>query len=122
MPITSRAPRLAEMKASPVIQAGIARPDRKKSVLGLHEPLQRQSDAQHEHRVDNHDCIIDDAKVHRPISDVQRWFRRGASGRGPNSVYYRDSQSAHKSGRRNFRWRQDIPPRRDRPVELSSRA
>ena len=33
MPITSCAPRLAEMKASPVIQAGIDRPDRKKSVL-----------------------------------------------------------------------------------------
>ena len=33
MPITSWAPRLAEMKASPVIQAGIDRPERKKSVL-----------------------------------------------------------------------------------------
>ena len=33
MPITSWAPRLAEMNARPVIQAGIDRPDRKKSVL-----------------------------------------------------------------------------------------
>ena len=33
MPITSCAPRLAEMKASPAIHAGIERPDRKKSVL-----------------------------------------------------------------------------------------
>jgi hypothetical protein len=33
MPITSWAPRLAEMNASPVIHAGIDRPDRKKSVL-----------------------------------------------------------------------------------------
>ncbi len=33
MPITSCAPRLAEMKARPVIQAGIERPERKKSVL-----------------------------------------------------------------------------------------
>ena len=33
MPITSCAPRFAEMKARPVIQAGIERPERKKSVL-----------------------------------------------------------------------------------------
>ena len=33
IPITSWAPRFAEMKASPVIQAGMDRPDRKKSVL-----------------------------------------------------------------------------------------
>ena len=33
MPMTSWAPRLAERKAKPVIQAGIERPDRKKSVL-----------------------------------------------------------------------------------------
>ena len=33
MPITSCAPRLAEMNASPQTQAGIARPARKKSVL-----------------------------------------------------------------------------------------
>ena len=33
MPITSCAPRLAERKASPVTQAGIDRPDRKKSTL-----------------------------------------------------------------------------------------
>ena len=33
MPITSWAPRLAEMNARPVIQAGMARPERKKSVL-----------------------------------------------------------------------------------------
>ena len=33
MPITSCAPRLAERKASPVIQAGSDRPERKKSVL-----------------------------------------------------------------------------------------
>ena len=33
MPITSCAPRFAEMNARPVIQAGIERPDRKKSVL-----------------------------------------------------------------------------------------
>src|SRR5579859_679685 len=33
MPITSCAPRLAEMKASPQIQAGRARPARKKSAL-----------------------------------------------------------------------------------------
>src|SRR5579864_2110346 len=33
MPITSWAPRLAEMNASPQIQAGIERPARKKSVL-----------------------------------------------------------------------------------------
>ena len=33
MPITSWAPKLAEMKASPVIHAGIERPERKKSVL-----------------------------------------------------------------------------------------
>ena len=33
IPITSCAPRFAEMKASPVTQAGIARPDRKKSSL-----------------------------------------------------------------------------------------
>ena len=33
MPITSWAPRLAERKARPVIQAGIDRPERKKSVL-----------------------------------------------------------------------------------------
>ncbi|MBV6432694.1 MAG: hypothetical protein IANPNBLG_02836 [Bryobacteraceae bacterium] len=32
IPITSCAPRLAERKASPVIQAGIERPDKKKSV------------------------------------------------------------------------------------------
>ena len=33
IPMTSWAPRLAEMKAIPVIQAGSDRPDRKKSVL-----------------------------------------------------------------------------------------
>ena len=33
MPITSCAPRLAERKARPDTHAGIARPDRKKSVL-----------------------------------------------------------------------------------------
>ena len=33
MPITSWAPRLAEMNARPATQAGIERPDRKKSVL-----------------------------------------------------------------------------------------
>ena len=33
MPTNSSAPRLAEMNASPVIQAGMDRPDRKKSVL-----------------------------------------------------------------------------------------
>ena len=33
MPMTSRAPRLAETKAKAVIHAGIARPERKKSVL-----------------------------------------------------------------------------------------
>ena len=33
MPITSFAPRLAETNAKPVIQAGIERPERKKSVL-----------------------------------------------------------------------------------------
>ena len=33
MPITSCAPRLADRNASPVIQAGNDRPDRKKSVL-----------------------------------------------------------------------------------------
>ncbi len=33
MPTSSRAPRLAEMNASPVIQAGMARPDMKKSPL-----------------------------------------------------------------------------------------
>ena len=35
MPMTSCAPRLAEMKASPGTQAGIERPERKKSVLVL---------------------------------------------------------------------------------------
>ena len=33
IPITSWAPRLAEMNASPVIHGGSERPDRKKSVL-----------------------------------------------------------------------------------------
>ena len=33
MPITSWAPRFAEMKARPVIQGGRDRPERKKSVL-----------------------------------------------------------------------------------------
>ena len=33
MPMTSMAPRLAEMKASPVTHAGNDRPDRKKSML-----------------------------------------------------------------------------------------
>ena len=33
MPITSWAPRLAEMNASPATQAGIDRPERKKSSL-----------------------------------------------------------------------------------------
>ena len=33
MPITSWAPRLAEMNARPATQAGIERPERKKSVL-----------------------------------------------------------------------------------------
>jgi hypothetical protein len=33
MPTSSRAPRFAEMKARPVIQAGIDRPERKKSSL-----------------------------------------------------------------------------------------
>ena len=33
IPITSWAPRLAERKASPVTQAGMARPERKKSSL-----------------------------------------------------------------------------------------
>ena len=35
MPITSCAPRFAEMNASPVIQAGMERPERKKSSLLL---------------------------------------------------------------------------------------
>ena len=48
MPITSWAPRLAEMNARPVIQAGIDRPERKKSGAGLHQPLQGEADAQHE--------------------------------------------------------------------------
>ena len=33
MPTNSNAPRLAEMNARPVIHAGMARPERKKSVL-----------------------------------------------------------------------------------------
>ena len=33
MPTNSRAPKLADMKARPVIQAGMARPDMKKSEL-----------------------------------------------------------------------------------------
>ena len=62
MPITSWAPRLAEMNASPVIQAGIDRPERKKSVLRLHEPLQGHADAQHEQRVDDENRIVDRAE------------------------------------------------------------
>ena len=38
MPITSSAPRLADMKASPVIQPGIERPERKKSSLVFMRP------------------------------------------------------------------------------------
>ena len=57
--MTSWAPRLAEMKASPATQAGIDRPDRKKSVAGSHEPPERKADPQHEAEVDQHDQIVD---------------------------------------------------------------
>ena len=63
MPMTSWAPRLAEMKASPAIQAGIARPERKKSccvrmTAGAHQPI-----AEHEPEVDDQNGVIDGAEL-----------------------------------------------------------
>ena len=67
MPITSCAPRLAEMKASPAIQAGIERPDRKKSVLVCALPLEREPDAQHEREVDDQDDVVDPLELHQAL-------------------------------------------------------
>ena len=52
------------MKARPVIQAGIERPDRKKSVLVLREVLQDEPDPEHEAEVDEDDQVVDPRKLH----------------------------------------------------------
>ena len=64
MPMTSCAPRFAEMKARPAIQAGMERPERKKSSLLLHVPAQRQADAEHEDEVDDQDGVVDPAELY----------------------------------------------------------
>ena len=59
MPMTSWAPRLAEMKARPA-DPGRDRPARQEEVLaGPHEPPERKADPQHEAEVDQHDQIVD---------------------------------------------------------------
>ena len=71
MPITSWAPRLAEMKARPHTQAGIERPARKKSLLVAHIALQREPDAEDEGEVDQHDEPVDDGQVHGSLACVR---------------------------------------------------
>ena len=57
--MTSCAPRLAERNARPVTQAGMERPERKKSRAALHIALQGEADAEDEGKVDNEDRVID---------------------------------------------------------------
>jgi hypothetical protein len=54
MPMTSWAPRFAEMKARPQTQAGIERPARKKVVAGAHVTLEGEADPQNEDEIDQH--------------------------------------------------------------------
>ena len=64
------------MNASPVIQAGIDRPDRKKSVLVRREALQHEPDAEHEREVDDDDEVVDPLQLHPAsavVNTTQRW-------------------------------------------------
>ena len=56
IPITSCAPRLAEMNASPVTQAGSDRPDEEEIGARAHEPAQCPADAEHGREVHRHDA------------------------------------------------------------------
>ena len=73
MPITSCAPRLAERKASPAIQAGMERPERKKSSLLLHVAAQGPADAEHEGEVDDQDRVVDRAELDQAHGRFLRW-------------------------------------------------
>ena len=68
MPITSCAPRLAEMKASPQTQAGIDPPGQEEVVGGAHVALEGEADAQHEGEIDQHDQPVDIGEVHFGLS------------------------------------------------------
>ena len=61
--MTSSAPRLVEMNASPVIQAGIDLARGEKVLAGFHVSLKDPTDAQNEHDIDRHDGIIDGANL-----------------------------------------------------------
>ena len=76
IPITSCAPRLAEMNASPVIHGGSERPERKKSVLVRVSRAQRPADAEHGGEVDGHDDVVDRREVRERVA-----FHREARGR-----------------------------------------
>ena len=52
------------MNASPVIQAGIDRPDRKKSVLVCALAFQHEPDAEHEREVDDDEQVVDPGELH----------------------------------------------------------
>ena len=69
MPITSWAPKFAEINASPVTHAGSERPERKKSVLVRVDPPQDETDAQDEHEVDQHDRPVDERQIHGRFLD-----------------------------------------------------
>ena len=68
IPITSCAPRFAEMNASPVTHGG-QRPAGEEEVgARAHHALERQADAEHDGEVDGHDRVVDRREVSDRIS------------------------------------------------------